>query len=157
MNKYEINKWEVIVGRFMLATGQIELRLLQLSWNFSIGGHYDKNIKAESFSRKINTLKKDIRQSGIAGDFKEEICNTLDRCFGIVKIRNLVAHNPISMSVLFDGEGFPQYAPLIQSLRDDRNQLNESDLIDNIEETRMIDEEFRKILIDNRLWNWRNT
>jgi hypothetical protein len=58
MNQKIKQNWERNVGRFILDTGMIELRLLQLYWNISPDGSYDVAIKKHTFAEKIKRVKK---------------------------------------------------------------------------------------------------
>ena len=155
MNEKNKQNWERNVGRFILETGVIELRLLQLYWNISLDGSYDVAIKEYSFAKKIRQIRKEVKDTGISAPLKAEVLDVLKECSDLVKTRNLVAHNPLSMAVYLDGEGMPKYEPLIRSLRNEENHLTEGDLIKGISATRNVIEKMSKIISDQRLWTWR--
>jgi L-2-hydroxyglutarate oxidase LhgO len=86
---------------------------------------------------------------------KAEVLDVLKECSDLVKTRNLVAHNPLSMAEYFDEEGMPKYEPLIRSLRNEGNHLTEGHLIKGINATGNVIEKLSKIISDQRLQSWR--
>lgn len=96
-------EWEIGVGKFMLAAGVIELRMLQLLWNLAIPHEYDRGWVRLSFSRKIYVIKGLVKKSELHKELEESIHELLFELKRIMEVRNIIAHNPISTHMVFDG------------------------------------------------------
>lgn len=109
------DEWEILVGRYILLCGHIELGLCQLYWNLMLGKYPKIEINKMSFKEKTieirNVLKTNEKSS-------KELGQLMDRIITVTERRNFIAHNPLYLDIFMSSAGEFNYIKTIRSLRD---------------------------------------
>lgn len=145
--------WERGIGRFILAAGVVELRMLQLMWNISIPHDHDEAWIKLDFSRKIRKVKELANKSKLPKDLDSRLRYALGETKSVMNIRNIIAHNPLSATVAFDRAGWKSDLRL-QVLRNSEKTFSFKDLSEAIERVERLDEKLLDIVCDDKLWSW---
>lgn len=145
--------WEKGIGRFMLAAGVVELRMIQLMWNISIPHEHDKGWITLNFSRKIKKVKELANQSELPEYLSSRLRSVLGETKAVMDIRNIIAHNPLSATSAFEKFGWKSELRL-QVLRNSEESFSFEDLSDAIKRVERLDEELMDLVCDDKLWSW---
>jgi hypothetical protein len=136
------NKWENLIGQFILVCGDIELRLLQIHWNLRIIDQVKiKKISRLGLGMKAKELRKSIRKRNLEGKLKKKLIRVLSATIEFAKYRNLVAHNPLSMNYYDDDQGLLLPPPNIYSLMDNSKHISFDELYVKLDEAKAIEAE----------------
>lgn len=142
------DQWEPLVGRLILTCGDIELRLLQLHWNLSIGGSYNENLKNLGMGEKAKEILGQVQMKDLRPTQKKNIARVLSDTIKLAHSRNLVAHNPLYMDIYANAEGNFLLVPSIRSLRDSNKHIPLEGLALLVEEAKRIEAELSTTVID---------
>ncbi|MBQ0755235.1 MAG: hypothetical protein KBT87_08230 [Gammaproteobacteria bacterium] len=145
--------WENGIGRFMLAAGVVELRMIQLMWNIAIPhSHEDVWIKLD-FGRKIQKVKELVKASNIPSPLDVRLRLILGEAKQVMQLRNIVAHSPLSACIAFSEQGMDSELRL-RVLRNTEKTFSFDDLNDAIRRVETLDEDLLSVVCDDNLWNW---
>lgn len=144
------DQWESLIGRFILVCGNIELRLLQIHWNLSIIDQVKiKKIKKFGLANKARELLKTIDKRRLEIKLKERLNRILNATIEFAEYRNLVAHNPLSMSYYDDPQGRMLPPPIIISLRDNKEHISFKNLHSKLDEAKVIEAELYSLVCES--------
>jgi len=145
-------KWAPLMGRLILAFGEIEycfmvcLAPLNSHEGWEKLKHADFKTKA---SKSIAVLSSKYKRYPECKQAIYLINESIKR----VKVRNLVAHNPLNIAPFNDVDGNIEFQLVIGSLRNHEIHINEKELTNTMKEIEEIATELHNIV--NRIWTER--
>ena len=140
------SEWEPIVGRLILVCGDIELLLLQLYWNLTLHGGYDKAIKQKNgMGNKAKFIRPKVDNKFVSKPLRKRISSALEKTIELAHKRNLVAHNPLCMAVYSESE--EDFKPSIRSLRDNEKHISYAELAKLNERASKLSAELQELVI----------
>jgi hypothetical protein len=140
-------EWEPLVGRLILACGNVELFLLQLYWNLMLHSKYDESIKYKNMGAKAKFIRLAVNDDFVDAELRKRIERALDLVIELAHKRNLVAHSPLYMDVYSDDVGNFTLIPSIRSLRDNEKHISFEDLIELNEKVAELSNELQELIV----------
>jgi hypothetical protein len=124
----DVEKWIPIVGRFIIAFGSMESSInciLQLwcspqEWS---------DVAHKELAPRVNFLRSKLDQQSISRQAKRVLRQNLDDVMHLAKTRNLIAHNPLILSLFEGDDGDSVFQEAIFSIRDEHKYVTLDDLL----------------------------
>ena len=120
---YEIDKWSNLVGKLILAFGEIELATSKL-WEVHFAGKEFPN----NFKDRANKLIGKLKAEGAKGINGEDPVNMLISARALADKRNTIAHNPMQTQVFHDRAKDDYHIELAITSDKNDHYIKESDL-----------------------------
>lgn len=137
----------------MIRYGVIELRVLQLLRNITIPYEFEGRWVKLPLGRKIDLVKSVAKNSDIPDPTRQRLTAVLARTRDLLKLRNVVAHNPLTAQIAFDAKGMKSELR-IQVLNNPEYRFGFDDLSAALDEARRLDEDLLEVVTDDHLWRW---
>ena len=109
-------RWAGLVGRVILAFGEIELSILECLIDVPNENLYPQ-YKDEEFHKKANKAIQVLNDSSIEPKLRRKMVKLINLAMQKAKDRNLVAHNPLHLGFYTDMDGSLDFRYEIRSLR----------------------------------------
>jgi len=103
----EKEHWASLIGRLMLAFGNIEFQLCRCLVEIPEVSRHEELINHD-FKKRATQAIKEIENAKLDKANSKKLINLLNECIKLAKKRNLIAHNPFNLSFYDtkDGLGF---------------------------------------------------
>jgi len=144
--------WAPVIGRLLLAFGEIEYCLIICLGPLD-GHHALDKLKASDFKKKASESLRVLSINHSARPGAKRAIQLLNQAIKLAEYRNLVAHNPLTIGAYTDEMGDIQFRLVVSSLRNHKKSIALSDLQEVAEATECVAAELHNTIYD--LWTQR--
>lgn len=124
----EYDEWSSLIGRFMTTFARVEFSVARALIDHSEMTY--QQFKDLEFTKRANKLRSYVVKMPLRHEQKRSLHNALEQLVALADTRNLIAHNPVDLSLesIFEDEPWLE----IRSLRDQDKNITKTKLYEQL-------------------------